>query len=163
MNLIYRKWSIPLLLIACTWQLDILATAVWYICPKLNYKTGLFAWWGDSYVAVGIQYYCNCDCPWRHCSFNPFLCDLLPFHLSYVAVSWSSQLSEFYHNRTSAMPWGLENAVVIWFFFMFKMIWPFLCFTALFVFRYPLLTAIYNVCFEKHPPSEMIEVLKRHL
>ncbi|XP_015772268.1 PREDICTED: glycerol-3-phosphate dehydrogenase [NAD(+)], cytoplasmic-like isoform X2 [Acropora digitifera] len=29
--------------------------------------------------------------------------------------------------------------------------------------EYPLLTAIYNVCFEKHPPSEMIEVLKRHL
>ncbi|XP_022782546.1 glycerol-3-phosphate dehydrogenase [NAD(+)], cytoplasmic-like isoform X2 [Stylophora pistillata] len=29
--------------------------------------------------------------------------------------------------------------------------------------EYPLFTAIYNVCFEKHPPSEMIEVLKRHL
>lgn len=33
----------------------------------------------------------------------------------------------------------------------------------LYLLRYPLLTAIYNVCFEKHPPSEMIEVLKRHL
>ncbi|XP_078375974.1 glycerol-3-phosphate dehydrogenase [NAD(+)], cytoplasmic-like isoform X1 [Oculina patagonica] len=28
--------------------------------------------------------------------------------------------------------------------------------------EYPLFTAIYNVCFEKHPPSEMIEVLKNH-
>ena len=44
---------------------------------------------------------------------TPFLCGLLPFHLSYVAVSWSCQLSEFFHNRTSAMPSGLENAVVI--------------------------------------------------
>ena len=42
-----------------------------------------------------------------------FLCGLLPFHLSYVAVSWSCQLSEFFHNRTSAMPSGLENAFVI--------------------------------------------------
>ena len=95
MNLINRKWSIPLLLIAYTWQHD-----------KLNYKTGLFAWCGGSYVAVGIQYYCTCSCPCRHRSFNPSFCGLLPFHLSYVAVSWSCQLSEFCHNRTSAMPSG---------------------------------------------------------
>ena len=31
-----------------------------------------------------------------------------------------------------------------------------------FFLRYPLFTAIYNVCFEKHAPSEMIEVLKTH-
>ena len=144
------------------WQLEILATALGYICLWLNYKTDLFAWWGESYVALGIQYYCTCSCPCRHCGFNQSLCGLLPFYLSYVAISWSCEVDScWYFSMTGPLPCLRDWKIPLSCDF-FKMIWPFLCFTLL-VFRYPLLTAIYNVCFEKHPPSEMIEVLKRHL
>ena len=51
-----------------------------------------------------------------------------PIFMWFVAISsvlcccfmvvWSCQLSEFSHNRTSAMPSGLENTVVIWLFYV---------------------------------------------
>ena len=46
-------------------------------------------------MSLSIFYYCIRACLRRCRSFNPSLCRLLPFHLSYVAVSSPSRLSEF--------------------------------------------------------------------
>ena len=46
-------------------------------------------------MSLSVFYCCICAC--LHCchSFNPSLCCLSPFHLSYVAVSRPCRLSEF--------------------------------------------------------------------
>ena len=55
--------------------------------PSLNLKTFCFTYCGGSHVAVGILllylpfFLCCCS------SFDPSLCHLLPFLLSYVTVS----------------------------------------------------------------------------
>ena len=46
-------------------------------------------------MSRSVFYYCICACLRRCRSFNPSLCHLLPFHLSYVAVSRPCRLSEF--------------------------------------------------------------------
>ena len=46
-------------------------------------------------MSLSVFYYCICACLRRCRSFNPSLCRLSPFHLSYVAVSRPSRLSEF--------------------------------------------------------------------
>ena len=46
-------------------------------------------------MSLSVFCYCICICP-GHCgSFNPSLCHLSPFHLSYEAVSRLCRLSEF--------------------------------------------------------------------
>ena len=55
--------------------------------PSLNFKTCSFTYCGGSHVALGILVFCICACL-SHCHrFNPSLCPLSPFLLSYVAVS----------------------------------------------------------------------------
>jgi len=46
-------------------------------------------------MSLSVFYYCICACLRRCRSFNPSLCRLSPFHLSYVAVSRPCRLSEF--------------------------------------------------------------------
>ena len=46
-------------------------------------------------MSLSVFYYCICACLHRCRSFNPSLCRLAPFHLSYVAVSRPCRLSEF--------------------------------------------------------------------
>ena len=46
-------------------------------------------------MSLSVFYYCICACLRRRRSFNPSLCRLSPFHLSYVAVSRQCRLSEF--------------------------------------------------------------------
>ena len=46
-------------------------------------------------MSLSVFYYCICACIRRCRSFNPSLCRLSPFHLSYVAVSGPCRLSEF--------------------------------------------------------------------
>ena len=45
-------------------------------------------------MSLSVFYYCICACLRRCRSFNPSLCRLTPFHLSYIAVSRSCHLSE---------------------------------------------------------------------
>ena len=54
--------------------------------PSLNFKTSRFVCGGGSHVVVDIFFLYLCFCP-RCRSFNPSLCCLSPFLLSYVAVS----------------------------------------------------------------------------
>ena len=46
-------------------------------------------------MSLSIFYYCIRVCLHRCRSFNPSLCRLWPFHLSYVPVSRPCRLSEF--------------------------------------------------------------------
>ena len=46
-------------------------------------------------MSLSVFYYCICACLRRCRNFNPSLCRLSPFHLSYVAVSRPCRLSEF--------------------------------------------------------------------
>jgi len=49
----------------------------------------------EEAMSLSVFYYCICTCLCRCHSFNPSLCHLSPFHLSYVAVSRPCCLSEF--------------------------------------------------------------------
>ena len=46
-------------------------------------------------MSLSVFYYCICPCLCRCRSFNPSLCRLSPFRLSYVAVSRPCRLSKF--------------------------------------------------------------------
>ena len=46
-------------------------------------------------MSLSVFYYCICACLCRCRSFNPYLCRLSPFRLSYVAVSSPCRLSKF--------------------------------------------------------------------
>jgi len=46
-------------------------------------------------MSLSVFYHCICACLRHCCSFNLSLCRLLPFHLSYVAVSRPRHLLEF--------------------------------------------------------------------
>ena len=46
-------------------------------------------------MSLSVFYYCISACIRRCRNFNPSLCRLSPFHLSYVAVSGPCRLSEF--------------------------------------------------------------------
>jgi len=77
----------------------------------------------EEAMSLLVFYYGTCiDCTFlcRCCSFNPSLCCLSPFLLSYVAVSRPCCLLEFYPNRVSfmclktfkfkiAFSWRVEN------------------------------------------------------
>ena len=45
-------------------------------------------------MSLSVFYYCICACLRRCRTFNPSLCRLPPFHLSYVAVSRPCRLSK---------------------------------------------------------------------
>ena len=49
----------------------------------------------EEATSLSVFYYCICACIRRCRSFNPSLCRLSPFHLSYVAVSRPCRLPEF--------------------------------------------------------------------
>ena len=70
--------------------------------PSLNFKTCCFVYQRGSHVAVGI-YYCICTFVYRCHSFNPSLCRLSPFLLSYHAVSRSRRFLEFYRSSASVI------------------------------------------------------------
>ena len=46
-------------------------------------------------MSLSVFYYCICACLRRCRTFNPSLCRLSPFHLSYVTVSRPCRLSKF--------------------------------------------------------------------
>ena len=52
-------------------------------------------------MSLSIFHYCIITFLCHCCRFNPSLCCLLPFHLSYVTVSRQCRLWEFYPNRAS--------------------------------------------------------------
>ena len=62
--------------------------------PNLNFRYGSFSFWGVGHVPVGIL---------------PIFMSLLPFHLSYVAVSRPCCLSEFYPSRAFRMGIGIYS------------------------------------------------------
>jgi len=62
--------------------------------PSLNFRYGSFSFWGVGHVSVGIL---------------PIFMSLLPFHLSYVAVSRPCCLSEFYPSRAFRMGIGVYS------------------------------------------------------
>ena len=88
-----------------------------YIRPWSEFQNLLFhVYWGRSHVAIGILllylYFSLCCCR----GFNPSLCHLLPFLLSYVTVSRPCCLSEFYLNRViiNAGTLGLKDSLFIY-------------------------------------------------
>ena len=75
---------------------------VMYVC-SWNFTTCHFAYWRGSHVAVSVLLlYLRFSLSLSQ--FNPSLCHLPPFLLSYIAVSRSCHLSEFYLNRSSLNP-----------------------------------------------------------
>ena len=61
-------------------------------------------------MSLSVSYYCICAFL-SHCySFNPSLCHLSPFLLSYVAVARPCHFSQFYPNRASyvAIPYTIK-------------------------------------------------------
>ena len=70
--------------------------------PSVNFKTCCFVYQRGSHVAVSI-YYCICTFVYRCRSFNPSLCRLSPFLLSYHAVSRSRRFLKFYPSSASVI------------------------------------------------------------
>ena len=68
--------------------------------PNLNFKSSHISI-EEEVVLLLVLYYCICDFPLRCRSLNPCSCCLLPFFLSYVAVSRLCHSSEFNPNRVS--------------------------------------------------------------
>ena len=62
----------------------------------VNFKTLRFTYCSEEKaMSLSVFYHCICVCLRRCRSFNPSLCRLSPFHLSYVVVSRPCRLSKF--------------------------------------------------------------------
>ena len=61
-------------------------------------------------MVLSIFYYCICFFLCRRPNFNPSLCPLSPFLLSYVTVSRPCRLSEFYRNSVAGFNYVAESS-----------------------------------------------------
>ena len=61
-------------------------------------------------LPVNVFSYCICVFLCRCHSFNPFLCRLSAFLLSYVTVSRPCRLSEFYRNSVAGFNYVAESS-----------------------------------------------------